>query len=613
MHSRGHRQAREYWSKALKPRSKMSVGSRTIALLSPDSPGEIQGSKGYLDFEWASQLQFCLSEPKNLERMMKPTAQLLLAGMILTQSVFAQNQNSAPAIPVVGNSAGGTVIFGPNGNQRLDQTIQDNGKALSEVLAQMTKVQEIDRDYVKSVVDRLNNHLLDLAALKLKFTKLSQDSQNVRFVPLQEYLAAVNDINNIDQILRTEIQTQTLITRDTLPSYNSIEAGGMKATVATPGNVNMKPVMERVDVARASMINEMNNLAFPKLEAKFNKTVSINQNALNPVLGNLRVLDDEQIKAKKNVILENMALKPDTVRLTNRFADLAVTEINLFLKNYVAEEYLRFQNVNDKTARAVSFERISEAFFRRSYLRRKYNVRLGAIRTKTFEKGLANREDFGYQPMLLVLKSLERTVAENEPDVMDAYEQVRNWVELYDKKLTPVFISKEEIMKNPEKAKEYAAKNTGILVRANSAINTITGQDNAAETLLMIMRLILADTTEEVMLFGADGGEVVNYHNARYRVNAEQKAIYAARACTMDHYMRPADAKAICKSGVPPKMIQMSSGKSFAEIFSGLLTEMETVEKARRQEAVNAQELIAMDLRASGEADTSTETSDMFR
>jgi hypothetical protein len=563
----------------------------------------------------ASGLQICLFEPKNRSNSMKQTVQLLLAGMILTQTPysFAQNTNAAPAIPVVGNSAGGTVIFGPNGNQRLDQTIQDNGKALEKVLEQMVKVQEIDRDYVKSVVERLNNHLLDLAALKLKFTKLSQESQSLRFVPLQEYLSIVNDINNRDTVLKTEIQTQTLITRDSLPSYNSIEAGGMKATVATPGNVDMKPVMDRVEAARASMINEMNNLPFPKVMAKFNKTVNITQNALNPVLGNLRVLDDAEIEAKQNIIMENMALKPNTMKLANRFADLAVTEINLFLKNYVADEYLRFQNANDKTARAVSYERIAEAFFRRSYLRRKYNVRLGAIRTVKFEKGLANREDFGYQPMLMVLKSFERVVAENEPDVMDSYEQIRNWVELYDKKLTPVFVSKEEIMKNPSKALEYAAKSTGILIRANSAINTITGQDNAAETLLMIMRLVLADTTEEVMMFGSDSDALVNYHNARYRVNAEQKAVYNQRACTMDHYLNAATAKAICKSGVAPKMVQMSSGKSFAEIFSGLLTAMETIEKARRSEAVNAKELIDMDLRAQQSAAEATEIPDMFK
>lgn len=548
---------------------------------------------------------------------MKQSVQLLLAGMILTQSVLtqAQNNNVAPAIPVVGNSAGGTVIFGPNGNQRLDQTIQDNGKALSEILLQMTKVQEIDRDYVKSVVERLNNHLLALADLKLKFTQLSQQSQTQRFIPLQEFLNAVNEINNRDQILRTEIQTQTLITRDTLPSYNSIEAGGMKATVATPGNVDMKPVMDRVETARLSMINEMNALQFPRIEAKFSQTASVTENALSPKLPALRVLSDEELRAKQKIVATKMTLEEDTMVLVNRYTDLTVTEINNFLKMYVADEYLRFQNVNDKTARGKSYERLVEGFFRRSYLRRKYNIRLGAIRVASFDKGLANREDFGYQPMLMVLKSLQRVAAENEPDVLQTYEDVRNWVELYDKKLTPVFAKKEDILKDPSKLQEYASQNTGILIRANSAINTITGQDNAAETLLMIMRLILADTTEEMMSFSADASQIVNYHNARYRMNDEAKKIYATRVCGMDFKLRPADNQALCGGKAVTMPPQNAGGKSFAEIFAGLLTSIEMVEKGRRAEALAAQKLVELDLQAAaGSAGGDNgEVSDMFK
>jgi hypothetical protein len=207
-------------------------------------------------------------------------------------------------------------------------------------------------------------------------------------------------------------------------------------------------------------------------------------------------------------------------------------------------------------------------------------------------------------------------VADTQPDVAQAYENVRNWVELYDKKLTPVFVTKEDILKSPEKALEYASRNTGILVRANSAITTITGQKAAAEALLMIMRLILADTTEELMLYSNNDAALDNYHNGRYRVTEEMKKSYNQSVCNTDPYLADVVVKQIC-AGRKAKLPQLTNGKSFPEIFNSMLFQLETVEKSRRQEAEFAMQLVEAAIRA-GQTAAATEQDtndqlDMFK
>lgn len=541
---------------------------------------------------------------------MKKHLNVLLAGLVLAQSVTSIAEPGGgggagggigPVVPVIGGGQGGSsVVFGQSGDIKLEQEITNNTEIVKELMKQNNVNQKLDRDYLESVVKRLNDQLQAMAALKLRFNELSQKSATQGFISLEEYFNLVNQINNTDQVLKNELQTQTLITRESLPSYQPIQIGEKTISQSTSGNVDMTKVMTRIDALRVAMMTEMNNMTFPNVQSRLGQMVpgGIVANALSPKLTGIRVLTEDEIKDKRKIVQTKLTLAADTQEYADRYADVMHTNILNFINDYGVDEWARLRSDNDLKAREVAFARIVDGFFRRSYLRQKYKLRLGALRPADFDKKFLNIEDFTYQPVLHALKSLERVAAQTEPDVLAAFEDARNWVELYDKKLTPVFASSEEILAKPEKLGEYASQNTGILIRANAAINTITGQKAATEALLMIMRLVLADSTEELMMYGNENQALNNYHRAKYRVNADMDKQYFEKVCAMDFYLADAVVNKYCGGKKAKLPSSFTSGKSIQEIFNSILFQIETVEKGRRQEAELALQLIEAALAA---------------
>ncbi|MCB0384979.1 MAG: hypothetical protein KDD43_06270, partial [Bdellovibrionales bacterium] len=507
---------------------------------------------------------------------------LLIASLTLAQSfpVYAETAASglpvANVTPLAGLGGGGTFV-GNAGQYDINAVTQDNSRIAGDLIKQATDIQNIDREYLKSVVDRLNSQLQNLARLQKQFTELSQKSQVQSYIPLEDFLKLVNEINEASQILENDILTLASISRESLPSYNPLEIGNLKVSVSTVGNINFAPLMAKVDAQRVGILTAMNNTQFPNMQSRLGQAVAVTQSALTPNLSGIRILTEEEMQEKIDLVSLKLTWSKKTKQYANDMASIAVTQILNFIQDYGTGEWLRWRSDNDSTAREAAFGQISQAFFMRSYLRRKYGVRLGAIQTVDYDKKLANLEDLTYQPMLQALKSLRREVAMTQADVARAFENARNFVELYDKKLTPTFKSGEEILSDPVKfdvntgkLKEYASQNTGVMVRANALINTITGQDAAAEALLMMMRLILSDAMEEMFLYVNDSAGMANYHTAKYRSTDGLKVAYNDRVCSFDTYLPEVAVKQVCK-GKAAKPPQITNGASGPEVFFKLL------------------------------------------
>lgn len=519
-------------------------------------------------------------------------------GLALTILFFPgsiQAQNVGTIQPIVGGGKGDTFIGAP-GDYNMNQITQDNTRVMLEILKQTEKIQEIDRAYLMGVVERLNAHLADLIGYNVKFHELAQKAA-LEYVDFQEYLTLLNKIRAKNEILETEILTQTLITRETLPSYDPLEFSGVNGRVPNYGNIDMSPVMTKVDAVRAKLIAEMNAVPFYNLVTPVGQRITITENALSPDLRGLNILTAQQIQQYEDEIKELITLSRPTYQYQRNYTDRTVTLILNFVKSYGKDEWLRFTNDNDGRARAEAFTQITDAFYRRSYLRKKYGIRMGAIQSRGYPKQIANVETFGFQlqPVKVALESLRREPAENDIEVQNAFEAARNFVELYDAKITPIFASRDDILSNPDKSLEYSSPDTGFLVRANSAITYVTGQRRTAEALLMIMRLILSDIREEMMLLQNDHLAMANYHDAKYRATAEMKVENNIKICTIDWTLPMSTHQSVCEPlGVRRKAQRPTSttGTSIQEIFSNLLAQYENVERARRQEATFKQELI---------------------
>ena len=219
---------------------------------------------------------------------------------------------------------------------------------------------------------------------------------------------------------------------------------------------------------------------------------------------------------------------------------------------------------------------------------------MGAIQTQGYPKQIVNVEAFGIQPLREALKSFRRDAAVDDNQLDAAFAAARQFVELYDQKITPVLKSGKQIMMGKDKQLEYSSADTGFIVKTNSVITYLTGQRHTAEILLSIMRLVLSDIREEKMLAASEIESMKQYHDAKYRATAELKAASNKRICEIDFTMSQAVHDANCKGLVAKKATRpvIVKGTSIAEIFGGMMNQIETVEKARRQDAAQKQKLV---------------------
>lgn len=527
---------------------------------------------------------------------MKRTVLFVTTGLLLSQNLaFAQSG----VIPVVSGGKGGAFV-GNAGNYNIDQTINDNSAVMRELIQRTAQIQNADREYLMSIANRLNNHLKDLVNLKLKYTQLSQQAA-LKPVNFTDYLSLTNEIVAKNEILVNEIQTQTLITRESLPSFDMTQAGSMTASTPAPGNINMGPLMSRVEALRAQIYNDINNTQFNFLITPLSQTFSVKSNALSPNLSGIRILSQQQIQDYTNDIRLKLTLSADTMKYQQNSAEQLISLMRQFTQNYGTSEWLRFQNNNDQEASKIALKSITDGFFLRSYLRKKLGIRMGAIQPIGYNKIVVNLEDFKMQPLKLALQNFRAQPALNETELNQAFENARNFLELYDKKVTPVFASRAEILRSKMKGQDFLSQNTNALIRINSAVTYMTGQRRTAEILRDLMILALADIREEQMLVQNDLAAQSAFHDKRYRSTETAKTETFKRMCQIDFSLPQSVHDANCpKVGVTKKAVRptIQTGRSNIEIFANILTQYNNVEKSKRQEARFKEELIAAALEA---------------
>lgn len=510
-------------------------------------------------------------------------------------------------------------VQGPaNGNQQVitagnySQRTLDETKVALALLQQQKNVAAEDMAYLKEVVGRLASHINDssdgLIALQLKFLALGQKSQQSP-IALAEYLQQVNQIRAKNAILASEIETNTLITRESLPSYDALNVGGTQVSALQAGNVNMAPTMARFTKLRTDLLAQINNTEFGMVITPSNEQVKVPEgNALNASLKGLEVLNAQQIQRLRNDIAEATGITRQTKIYQDKMVGLTSTLIREFVASVGTSEWLRATNENDNLARAEKFKSITNAFYYRSFLRQKSGARIGAIQTSAYDKRKFNIEKFAMQPLKDALGMFRNQAATSEVELQQAFENIRNFVQLYDEKITPVFGKK----KTQPKKGDFLSNDTGFLVRANSLFTKATGQTRTAESLLMIMRLALADVREEMMLARGEVLEQKAYHDQRYRSTPELKEAANNKICVIDYDMPAASfAKNCAPKGFKQRAL-VGDPNNMMILAQGFNGQMKSVEAKRARDARRAQELIDAAAAAGNPGAAEQEADDQF-
>lgn len=586
-------------------------------------------------------------------RQLNQVVRFSLAAVLMAlppMQVFAQ---TPIGVSVVAGAGGGTTSHLTPGT--YNQIQQDTTALLSQALDHLKGVQQQDMEYVKAITDRLLSNFKKLQELGNKLTAMSRDS-HLRLVPIEEYVTVINQIRAAEQEFNAELQSLTLIDRQTLPSQTFVALGDTKLEAGAAGNINMEPVAGRFSGLRDSLMAELNGLKFPNIQTKNLDPFSVSENALNPNLAGISILSPEEVEQMMGEVPKLLSLGKQAAESKNYYLQVLRSSIRTFVQSYGNDESFRFRDDNDKKAKLEAFANLQDAFMRRSYLRMKYGITLGVLRTTEYKKSFANIENFttAFKPLNEYLTMIEDQPALLDTEVVQAFENARNFVQQFDERLTPIFsekaaekraeakaarqatsdgsalseikgtlasgidlitsqfATKKEILANTDKQLEYSSADTGFLVRANSAITFLTGAQPTTEVMLAVMRLILADAREEMMLLRGEQAELKTYHNLRYRSTAESKKERDRKICQIDFTLSEEFHKNNCVSlGIANKS-RMATGlqaKSIQAQFQNMLQAMSTVEATKRKKADNMMQLLAANA-AAGTAQDSDESFD---
>jgi hypothetical protein len=515
----------------------------------------------------------------------------ILAFQSAPQFAMAQTAPVNPNMTIVGGVGSGTTGFLNPGEYGITQYTE----VMNKMLEQKAITQKEDRQYLLDVGNRISDAIKELIEKQKAFTALSQKSQISNDVTLDQFLVMSNDINAIIARIRLEVEQSSIISMQTLPSYKMDVAG--HSLDAGPGSLiditqALKPFVDHA----SEIAGQLEALAFPKVSHK-GSVAAVGGNALSPDLSKFPSMTPDEVQAALLEVETLSTISKSTKDKQQFLADLTVNGVKKYIQLVGVDKFLNIRNENDKNATATLYKQIEKYFFLRSYLRKKYGLQIGAINVTDYPRDnyLNYRDWFSAEaltPVKTALNSVVSQTAQTDTDIMAAFENARQFVEMYDRNTTPVLskestekrakakadmsssesilgklkagydwvtadIAKhEEIMGNKpvilndqQRDDAYNSDDTGIMARTSSMFLSLSGQMPTVEALLAVMRLVLADIREELMLSQGDYAALVNYHNKRFLGTDDQKIVSIKTMCDSDKSLTTNERAALADRG----------------------------------------------------------------
>lgn len=539
-----------------------------------------------------------------------------VAGLLLSSSVRAEvpvrqpGSLIAPTLPAgttvvpVTNGMQGNVNIGGPGNWNMNNIFQSNSDVMKDIIAQTAKLQDQDRVYLQSIVDSFNRQLADLVSVQTKWQSLADFSQYNR-VPVQDYLALLNELRAKNNQLAADLGAQAFINREALPSYANAKAGEMEASVATSGNVNLTPLVGRVEGVRVKIVEALSQVRFANIMGKNDRPVKLTD-PFNPDLSGMDFLDGKDVKTITQEIKDDLTPGRDTKSLLAADISTTIASIQSFVNQLGTKSYLTFESIVDsdngrKETVREALVKIQNHFFQRSYLRKKLRYRLGTFRVAEYEQNLFRGDLILKQPIKEIPNLFKNQIVLEDNDITDAFNNARQWYRLFDSKTSGVIKSSAEMNAREGKDDKYANRETGLSVRFNTFITNATGQQEVAEVARMIVQLLLADIREEQMLAAFEFEDVAKYHDVRFRSTPEARELTNKKMCQMDWTLpdvvfQPNQPCGKLNIRKPQQPVSLSG--TAANLYSDILYQVTYQEAFKRTRAENKRKLLDAQLEA---------------
>lgn len=446
---------------------------------------------------------------------------LALSGLALMVCVSqAQQAPAAGGVPFVGV----TPIVAQPGQYEINS--RDVSKAMSEVIERVGKVQDSDLRYLDSVVSELTksanayNKLLAVDDFKkLSDKAYSKVTSGNAGVSVEEFLEVLNRVREARLTIETNLQLLTSVS-GALPSDAVINDGKVSNKLPSPRNIDFSKVTEAV-MGRVSAVEKIaSNYPFVIVHSEGLQVIEANSGtALNPVL-NFPLMTGERVRQLQAQVRVLTTPSEEFELAAESHGNLTKGLIAKFIKNYGQSEKYRPRDERDEEARKEAFTNVVNAFWMRSYLRKVYGIRLGALIPANYKKRYLNIDK--YLVLSDQLTQFKEEVGPSQVDdgtLADAAENIRQVMETVD-----------------ERAAKIMTGDASFLAKVNSFVTFLKGERPTAECLVLVMALVAADIKEELDLSLGGGLEalVAGYHQ-RWAATEMDQAATDKRVCAFDH------------------------------------------------------------------------------
>ncbi len=596
---------------------------------------------------------------------MKKAINLVVASLLASQSIGLAQTNT-PNVAVVAGGGSGQTGFLSAGDYNINKNETDFTQAMLEIIKNNSKIQQQDREYLQAKGKVIGDSLRGLVEKKQAFVKLGQSSAITTTVTLDQVLAQVNDINAAVEKIQIDIQEASLISSDTLPSATA-SVGKNNITTGPASVIDMSKAMGPFAQTLTKLTDECNSVTFKTVGHKgaFNP---INAPSLTPDLSMFPQMTQEEIEAAVLKVQQLQVIGLGTQRQQQLWADQVVQLVKAYIQQVGTDQFLRPRNGNDFTYLGEAYKSVEKMFLLRSYLRKKYGIQIGAIQPQSYPVVYGNLEGIFKKDMLLpitgALNKIMSQTARTDTDLMVAYNSARQYVEFYDRSLTPtlsadaskkrdevkkdfmeknpnlsqlsywqqaraqanlrynqftasfakrseILAGKKVVLNNDQKDVAYNSDDTGVMARVSGLTTFFTGQTSTVEALLAVFRLILSDIREEVMLSQGDWNSLQSYHDKLYLASDAQTVRSVGAICDVDTKLSPAarqrasaltSGKVSCVATPTGLLGQLNTGNTIVTTIRNLMTTYETVEMKKAQDARNLRTLVDQSLASQAQA-----------
>lgn len=440
--------------------------------------------------------------PKNGEIMTKNST--LLLALLMASSPMTVNAQASSLNILAGTGRSGNV-FGQAGDINL--TSYDKNQLEAMLVKHFQSNQKEDREYVESLVKEIESRIgsiLEEAYRPNGLREMSDLSLSSRRIAFLDYLGATRSFENMIAQARLRIQGLLSIPSSLRGSQNVTINGQTRTEIPAALKVDLTAVQNHYNGELSKLVGILSKLTF-LLDIGGVPTqvqgISFRPEKIPFNPAELAIMREEAVKdlAYAKVGVES---RIDEFNLYARRQLLA--SIRVFGQSQ------RYRLQLNQEGRDQNLENLEEIFWARSYLRAMYGEKIGTFAVD-YKKQQINWDFFSSRNNIQLMAEFIR----NDSELMDYQDKLAN-----------------ALVTQTSRSREILSRETSLLDRLMSTITFVRGEAPLTAINTAILKLIMGDIQEEMMLSKGGGlREMRAQYRARfYKDEASEKRVRARAA-----------------------------------------------------------------------------------